>query len=199
MQLKIEKCSCCEKTRPIVNRKYLLCNECNGKRLHNDTDQKEDSSGSERPRTVLKRTPIKRKVYKIKQITTRKAKVRKELGLVKAAVESRDCGICLGCAGIGGDKSHILSIAQHQALELMEENIQLLCRECHMKWESWNVEKMTSLLCFEDNMRFIETHSTSTFYRVCYKIKEYLESQRTCTAVVESIQQLYFYAIIKNL
>ena len=47
---------------------------------------------------------------------------------------------CRGCGTQSEhlDRSHILSVAQRQDLKFDKENIDLLCRYCHMKWESGN-------------------------------------------------------------
>lgn len=190
MQLKICSCKGCGNTRPIVNVKYGLCNQCNRVRL-----------GSTKVSYELKRTVLKPKkgAKRINPLSDRKIQIRKELKIVKEAVEERDERRCQGCrVGQTCDKSHILSVGQREDLELEIDNIQLLCRSCHMKWESWDVEKMLDLNCFESNMRYIEANDEGTFWKLVYKLKEYLSSQRTSLSVVSKIQSLYFYTLIKN-
>ena len=92
-----------------------------------------------------------------------KEKKRKDLlAKVKSAIrlQAHDDNkyYCWGCGkgGVGLDCSHILSVAQRKDLECDPENINLFCRECHIKWESGEEEKRKELLTYDKDMEYIE-------------------------------------------
>ena len=172
-------CSKCEKNLPIVNKKYNLCDNCNFARMHNGQSKSEVYA----ERALSK--PIK--TYQIKtnarpkQQTKKQADINKELSKLKREIELdavQDNGYyCRGCGTShpGLDKSHLLSIGQFKHLELVKINIQLLCRSCHLKWETKVIIKMIQLLCFWDNMKIVKELNIEEYNRYLVKINEYIK------------------------
>jgi len=66
----------------------------------------------------------------------------------------------VSCGGCGGffknlDCSHKISLSKSAQLASAPENIRLLCRQCHLRWESLNANERIELKCFVQDMRFL--------------------------------------------
>lgn len=167
----------------VVNMKYSLCNKCNHKRLHGETlietnirkNQVYNTNSLKKQQQTIRKPA---KIYYIPQTTNKKAKINKKLSKVKSEIELEALQdgtyYCKGCgSGIDCDKSHILSIKQHPELELDKENIDLLCRDCHMMWESGDIEKMVRLLCFERYLEYIKKHDNFKYNQILEKLQKW--------------------------
>lgn len=191
-------CSNCDKDLPIVNKKYNLCPNCNSIRLTGKSmaERQAESSSNYRQKYV---TNFRKKVTEetdeevekqffrrigksskpIKQQTTKEAGIKSQLSDLKKEIEleavQNNEYYCKGCgkAHVGLDKSHILSIGQFKLYELLKENIQLMCRECHRIWESGTIEEQMNLHCFVDNLRFIFTKEPLVYQKFVTRIEEY--------------------------
>lgn len=169
----MQKCNC---GKPIINKKYGLCNECNYVRLNGRSRSEvyqERADSKPKPIYTLKRS-------KPKQQSSREASVKNKLHNVKLqheldAVQS-DEYYCKGCgvSYLGLDKSHILSVGQRKDLETDPENIRLHCRKCHMGWESNEMSRMIILDCFEADMEYIAKHDSARLSALLTKIEEWL-------------------------
>lgn len=177
-----EQCSSCNTPQYLVNRTKKLCYRCNHFRIHGESveetqnrQQREWRLRSEEKQKNKAPTPPK--IYTIKQTTSKTAKKDSELSKLKFSISEEalmdGTYYCKGCghSGQGLDRSHILSEKQRPDLALEEENIDLLCRECHMKWESWNIIKMLSLICFEKYLKYIYGKDKETFYKIFIKVE----------------------------
>ena len=74
------------------------------------------------------------------------------------------------CAGCGGkfdtiDASHKVPLSQSAALAADPENISLLCRGCHNKWEHGAVGEMVRLRCFVNDMRYLLDKDPRRYWR----------------------------------
>lgn len=151
----VSVCLGCSHKTYITNKKYVLCDSCNYKRLHNGKTRIE-VYGS-KPKIEKKKPQV------VKKISEKQFGINKILNSIKKEIEFESfkkygylkCEGC-GCLSDHMDKSHLVSIAQNKSLECVKENIQLLCRECHIKWESRNIETMKSLKCFNSNLEIIK-------------------------------------------
>lgn len=186
MELQEGICSNCNKHRAIVNRGKTLCDNCNYQRLHSGKT-KEDIAKEKikikeskmreislKSHDSINHSSFQNKRVKIKAITAKQSNLNKQLSQIKneIALEAiqNDEYFCKGCGSSSEiDKSHILSIGQRKDLELVKENIQLLCRRCHIKWESGNYEKMSSLWCFDDNMEYIASIDLEKYHKIVNK------------------------------
>lgn len=172
-------CSKCHKDKPIVNKKYNLCDDCNYERLHRGQSKGEVYSA--RAALRLKKVyQLKRSTKPIRQQTKGEQIIKGKLSTVKTNIEleavQNDLYYCKGCgySHPGLDKSHILSVKQRKDLELEKENIDLLCRECHMDWESWDILRMGNLNCFERYVEYISRMDNETYNKITTKIEEYM-------------------------
>jgi 5-methylcytosine-specific restriction endonuclease McrA len=163
---------------PSINKKYDLCDTHNYERLHGRSKQEVYAERSaSRPKKVYQF-----KTYaKPRQQTSKEAAVKEKLSAVKRDIEL-DAVLngeyfCQGCGKSypGLDKSHILSVKHFKHLELVKENINLFCRECHMAWEGWEVDRMAMLHSFEKDLHFIRTHSDEFYNKIVTKIKSYVK------------------------
>jgi 5-methylcytosine-specific restriction endonuclease McrA len=198
----IKKCSNCQKNLPIINVKYNICSNCNSVRLWGKSQserQKEQSikyrkNALQRYRakvtietdTFLQpviKLPVKAKkplstTTRIKAQTTEEALIKKQLSALKQeirleAVQNNEY-YCCGCGKTGVlDCSHILSVGQFKHLELVKENIQLLCRECHHQWENKNIQQVIKLHCFVDNMYILAKYDKASYNKLITKIEDY--------------------------
>jgi hypothetical protein len=75
-----------------------------------------------------------------------------------AKFDEENDGICKGCGRfLPGSHSHLIPISESKDLESVVENITWHCIEtCHSRWESHNIEEMSKMLDFEDNMSYIQ-------------------------------------------
>lgn len=178
-------CNKCNKNYPIVNKKYGLCNGCNFKRTHEGQSQQEVYSERAKERTQTLYAPSHKK-YRIKQQTTKDAGIKRVLSIVKSEIENdalqNDEYYCQGCGRADGalDKSHLLSVGKFKHLELVKENMQLMCRKCHNKWETGVIATMIELLCFVENMKIIRTLDHSAFLHLSNKLQEYEQTREKC-------------------
>lgn len=155
MQYKVDVCSDCKKTLPIVNVKYGLCNTCNKNRLGKSPKQY-SLQVSHSPSQVSKKQSVSNRLMKeMKDNITQQA-------IDEGEYYCRGCG----CSGMNLDRSHNISIKQNKSLEHDPNNITLLCRSCHQKWESGNYLQMSSLLCFNDIMKYIFNVDRSVFWKI---------------------------------
>lgn len=171
-------CTGCHKPKPIVNKKYRVCEDCNYLRIHGTTKrevaiQKAKSRVPKLPKSRV--VSSKAKATKSKDIQLYALKV-----FIRAQAIENDKYECCGCHANGNitrlDCSHILSAKQRPDLELVKENIQLLCRDCHNTWESWDPEKMQKLFCFWQNVEYLFTNDVNRFYRLFNKMSEDLQN-----------------------
>ena len=250
----MKKCKKCNQSKPLVNLKYELCDDCNFFRLngvtkqekyrkkseenqlkksvkvvvsdikkqpvtikelhpegsfrffHNNRQEKYEGKGIKildievvgfhksyktlileddsilhcTERDIVKKLPIQKEIkkVKIKQQTDKTRKNEEQLKKLKDSISNKAVQNgtyqCSGC-GRGDewlDRSHILSVKQRKDLELVEENIDLLCRSCHEKWESGNIVKMMSLNCWSRYIEYIRMNDEQKFYKLKYKVDE---------------------------
>lgn len=177
-----EYCNKCEKETYIVNRKRMLCDDCNHYRLHGETKQETLYKQNQKYQLKQQSKPIKIKVSKpipIKNLSKKEAIQKQHLSYVKQEIRKEafdsDNYYCWGC-GVGGedlDCSHILSVKHRKDLELEKENINLFCRKCHEWWESGDVLKMISLNTFVKDFEYIKSNDLQKFYKLQSKIQEY--------------------------
>lgn len=154
MNLSARACTQCGNKAPIVNSKYGLCNSCNRQRLGSST----------KTYSFKKSTP--NQVSKKQSFANRKMKAVKD-NISKQALDEDDyyCKGC-GCGGVHLDRSHSVSIKHNKSLEHDPNNITLLCRSCHDKWESGNYIKMSSLLCFQQIMDYLYNSDKMAYWKI---------------------------------
>jgi ribosomal protein L37AE/L43A len=177
-----EPCTKCGKNLPIVNRTKWLCNDCNFARLHNGATR-----ASIYRENALKRVESKapRKVRtKFKPLPQQKAseaEIKHKLSILKKEIEveaiQNNMYYCWGCGRATGfcgglDKSHILSVGQRKDLELDKTNMNLFCRDCHTKWESWNIDKMIMLHSFEKDFNYIKEKDWRVYNKILKMIED---------------------------
>ena len=172
-------CSNCNQSKPIVNKKYDLCDDCNFMRLHNGQSKSEVYSQRNKDKPVKTYTlPIITRSTRmpsqkaLKQQTPKQKEVQQLLHALKATITldaiQSDQYYCKGCGNAGGklDCSHILSVKHRKDLELVKENINLMCRDCHMDWESGNILKMLNLICFEADFVYIKANDPGRYNKL---------------------------------
>lgn len=149
------------------------------KQEHLQKKQKEYIDKQQKKSIERQKTVVSKQYKPIKQQTTKERNIKKNLSDLKREIELEAiqngtyyCQGC-GCSYPGLDKSHILSIGQYKHMELVKENIQLLCRKDHMIWESGDIEQMINLNCFESNLAFIKIWDLDAYQRLLTKKEEY--------------------------
>ena len=180
-----ENCKGCNTDQYIVNRTKMLCQCCNHFRIHGEsiqeTQRKQQQKWIDKAAQKPKKPPKPTKIYVIKQSTSKTAKKNQELSELKFSISEKAllegeyyCKGC-GCSNGGLDRSHILSEKQRPDLSLVEENIDLLCRDCHMDWESWSIIRMVKLICFEKYLEYIYKMDEETFFKIFTKMEEVVD------------------------
>lgn len=172
-------CSKCGKELPIVNKKFELCFNCNFSRTHNgktfyehQLEKQKEFNEKQKAKSISRLSAKPFQPGKpIKQQTAKESKVKSALGQIKQdirleAIQNNEyfCKGC-GCTGVL-DCSHILSVSLHKDLELIKENMQLLCRPCHRIWESGHISERMELLCFEDNLSIMRRYDEDTWRKM---------------------------------
>lgn len=177
-------CSGCDKPKPIVNVKYNMCGDCNSLRLHGkylgERKAEQVKKYQDKVRqNVGQNLGQKRAHYvQVKRQTTKEAGIKSQLSIIKneirlEAVQNNEY-YCQGCGHTGQlDCSHILAVGQFKHLELVKANIQLLCRDCHLCWESGSIEQQMTLRCFINNLVYIYFHDELHFNKFLTRIEEY--------------------------
>ena len=118
----------------------------------------------------------------VKRQTLKEAGVKSKLSILKREIEMEAVQnneyFCKGCgiSKAGLDKSHILPVGQFKHLELVKENIQLLCREDHIIWESGTIDMQMNLNCFVDNVCFIHIYDKVQYQKFITRIETLLET-----------------------
>lgn len=118
-------CKGCGKVRHIVNRTKCLCDECNYRRLHQGLSRKDVAYRKHRERKSQFRVPTG------------------ELAMFKEIWMERE-HVCVKCGKRLSEPmrvhyfSHIKSKGAYPELRLCKENIEMLCMECHHKYEFGN-------------------------------------------------------------
>jgi hypothetical protein len=190
-------CNNCSKELPIVNKNYGLCGDCNSIRLTGKTlaERQAESASKYREKYVTnfrkkvsaetdyqispKYSSVRKSGKPIKQQTKKESGIKSQLSQVKRGIEleavQNNEYYCKGCgrSHVGLDKSHILSVGQYKQYELIKANIQLLCRDCHIIWESGTIEQQMKLHCFVDNLQFICTLEPLVHQKFITRIEEY--------------------------
>lgn len=189
-------CSDCKKNRPIVNKKYNLCGECVFEKNHDGKSRATVYAEREAAKEPKPAYQFKKSSKPIRQQTQKEFGIKSVLHELKTEIDMDNVldgtYYCRGCGKShpGLDKSHILSVKQRKDLELLKANMQLMCRDCHMSWESWNIIRMAKLLCFEENMQFIYLYDSETFQKIMTKIDEYLVWEVAENELVRTLKKI---------
>lgn len=181
-------CSIKHCNKRSVNKKYDLCDDHNYVRLNGKTKQQ---AFQEKVQTRVKAiyTPSRKTYRPPRQQRPEETLIKQKLSALKTEIEMDAIHsneyYCKGCGKShpGLDKSHILSVGQFKHLELMKANIQLLCRDCHMAWESWDIEKMAELNCFEENLDFVRVYSREFYSKIWHLMREVWKLEPTTNAL----------------
>lgn len=190
-------CNNCNKEKPIANKKYNLCSDCNSIRLTGSSlQERQQQSALKYQQKALQRFRSKvteetnsyvpniainwdKKRTPIRKQTSKDAKVKSALSELKKAIEleavQNNEYYCAGCgkSHVGLDKSHLLSVGQFKYMELVKANIQLMCRTCHQIWEMGTIDQQLDLHCFVDNLIFIYQHDLTSYNKFITRIGEY--------------------------
>jgi 5-methylcytosine-specific restriction endonuclease McrA len=94
------------------------------------------------------------------------AKIKKQIFDGKGHAE------CEGCAQYFAslDSSHKVPRSQSLALYDNPENIRLLCRDCHNKWEHGAVLQMIELRCFDQDMKYLFENDVERFWKIFFRM-----------------------------
>lgn len=93
----------------------------------------------------------------MKKISNKKALRNRKKKEAYNKFDQDNDGICKGCHQMKpGTHSHIIPISEAEELESVVENITWHCSECHLEWESHDLQRMSKLLDFESNMAYIK-------------------------------------------
>ena len=94
---------------------------------------------------------------------------------------------CQGCGKFVKqiDGSHKIPLSRSIPLASEEENIRLLCRECHPIWEHLKLPDVVDLDCFLEDMRYLYMADNGRFWRLFQKVLDFHE--KTPTIKIERV------------
>lgn len=148
----------------------------------------------ERAEQKAKNAPVKKKAV----IPNFSAKGLEQAKKVKAAKqrlrnESIDGAFyeCQGCKRYfkNVDGSHKIPLSQSTKHAAEEDNITLLCRDCHNKWENGTVMQMITLKCFVSDMEYLYIHDKPRFHKIFFRMLDEYE-QNESPALEKAISKL---------
>ena len=184
-ETKTKKCSDCQEAKPADTKhffpfdsegKYLQkrCQVCEAKRRVAKGKEYYDRSKARAKEKQANKKPIQHFSQKGKAIYDQLNGVKKQ---IRAEADNLDNRFCRGCGrgDVGLDCSHILSTKQRPDLQFDKHNVNLLCRNCHLKHESFDIKLMLELKCFESDMKYIYAHDQQKFNKVLFKLLDYIE------------------------
>jgi hypothetical protein len=170
------KCSGCDKDTFIQNKTHNLCPDCVYKKNHNGKSKQEVYSerAAHKPQKIYTIKTKSRPSQQSSKDRAVKQKLRALKDDISLSAQQNDEYYCVGCLGTckNLDRSHLLSVGQYKEYELVRENIQLLCRTCHMIWESNNYAKMSKLHCFKSNLEIIKSLDLQAYHKLVSKFPE---------------------------
>ena len=88
---------------------------------------------------------------------------------------------CQGCGKFVKqiEGSHKIPLSRSIALASEEENIRLLCGECHPIWENMALPQVVDLACFLEDMKYLYRADNGRFWRLFQKMLDYYEKNPT--------------------
>lgn len=172
-----DNCDCGGK-RPIVNKKYGLCQEKNWERLHPKEGTLEENKRKKQTEIFSKlrenSKPL-RTVSKPKQVSKKQVISNKELYTVYEEIDLEREHICSGCGQKNNlSHSHIIPKSRRKDLEVKKENIVYDCLSigkngCHDIWEKGTVEQRENLINFQERMEYIKSNDIEYYNLLIFK------------------------------
>lgn len=156
-------CSACGNKRPIVNKKYNLCDSCNYLRINGKTKEQVQT---------IKRKQIKKKVKPLRSSKTtqikRKNLLQKDREVYLQVFNNKpnqceECGVYLpdefedenGRINYIAQYSHIITKGSSPEHRHNPENFNRLCFDCHQAWEFATKEQKQKMKIYKNNLKII--------------------------------------------
>ena len=182
---KTKKCSDCKEYKQADDKHFFpfhmakdgLMNRCMTCEIERRTIKGKEYLERSKARAKEKaanKKPIQYFSQKGKAIHDQLTEVKKQIRIEADNLDNRFCRGC-GRGDVGLDCSHILSTKQRPDLQFDKHNVNLLCRNCHLKHESFDIKLMLELKCFESDMKYIYAHDQQKFNKVLFKLLDYIE------------------------
>lgn len=166
---------------PALSKRVIACPNCLHKERTGESlvDYKKRKARESLEASRL-RAKAKADAIQKSNIPQRSEKGRKLAALVVATKaklkdehsDGEEYARCEGCHQYfkGLDASHKVSLARSLALAADPDNIRLLCRDCHNKWESSVASEMVQLKCFEDDMGYLLDFDPERFWKIFHRL-----------------------------
>lgn len=117
------------------------------------------------------------------------AATKKQLKL--EATDGQEYAQCEGCTKWfkGLDASHKIPLSQSSALASDPNNIRLLCRDCHNKWENGTMTQMAELEIFEEDMLYLLDMDPERFWKLYHRLVDEADNTQNpkLITIIESI------------
>lgn len=169
-------CKACGLLKPIVNKFYCLCDECNYKRTHGGKTRAEvalerhlakaKADQARAPRALVRARPgqLGRKRRRaLKQRSAKQLERDAAMHATYARIDAEREPVCEGCGrgDVALSHSHLLSQKQRSDLAADADNIRLHCFgssfSCHEVWERGAPAELVQMDDLRANLRYIES------------------------------------------
>ena len=203
--IEVKQCDFCENmvSNPPKSKRVVTCANCVNiakygealietlKRKQRESQQRAKERQKAKPPQYKQKTKIP---FFSEKGKTRHDEINETKRIVRQQAQRLDETYCKGCyrADCGLDTSHIISIAQRADLATDIYNVTLLCRECHVKHESGNINLLLELKCFEADMQYIHAHDETKFNKILFKLLDFVEvnpRNKTAVAILSKIEK----------
>lgn len=182
MKIEFGKCKRCNLDKPIINKKYYLCDICNKKRLGTF----KDLSSTKTLKSSLSSLKSKKttKSNKIKHISKKESQNKQNLKNVYEKIDSEREHKCEGC-GQRFFLSHSHLITQrNKKYQCDPENIVYHCMErqtpdkfgnkgCHSRWESGQWDQIETLQNAQLHLEYIKERDKTLYNKILNSKNEY--------------------------
>lgn len=189
---------------PAKSKRLVFCPNCRHLEVTGETlvDMKKrkakEQAAAAQERAKLK-AKASRKSHLIKQYSEKGKRQALQVTATKKLIreehsDGEEFARCEGCHQYfrGLDASHKVSLARNSELAADPDNIRLLCRDCHLKWESSVAVDMIELKCLEEDLAYLLDFDPERFWKIFHRLldEQSLRPTAKLGAIISRLEKL---------